>query len=67
MLRNVSLILITTLTSACQISQPVSGSAIDRLKAPAEAHAAALIGSDVGAMRVTGAALLERLGALAGW
>ena len=43
------------------------GSAIDRLKPDAAAHAQALAGQDVPAMRETGLTLLSRLGAYAGW
>jgi len=52
--------------SACNISVS-SGTAIDRLKPDAAAHARALAGDDVSYMRETGLTLLARLGAYAGW
>jgi hypothetical protein len=44
-----------------------NGTAIDRLKPDAAAHANALAGNDVTAMRETGLSLLSRLGAYANW
>lgn len=54
-----------TVLSACTTWQ--TSGAIDRLKPDAAAHAQALAGEDVPAMRETGLTLLARLGAYAGW
>ena len=50
---------------ACTTSP--SGTAIDRLKQPAAAHALALTGEDTAKMRETGLSLLAQLEAVAGW
>ena len=61
-----SALLMLSALSGCATLQPVSG-AVDRLKIPAQAHAAALAGENVPKMRETGLALLAQLGAYAGW
>jgi hypothetical protein len=45
----------------------IASSAVDRLKPDAAAHASALAGDDVPAMRETGLVLIARLSAFAGW
>jgi hypothetical protein len=54
-----------TVSAACTASQ--TGTAVDRLKAPAAAHARALAGEDMPRARETGLALLAQLEAYAGW
>jgi hypothetical protein len=44
-----------------------TGTAIDRLKPDAAAHAESLAGDDMAEARETGLSLLAKLGALAGW
>jgi hypothetical protein len=58
-------LLITSVSAGCTTS--ATNGAIDRLKPDAAAHAQALAGQDVPAMRETGLTLLSRLGAYAGW
>jgi hypothetical protein len=66
--RTLALILVTTIVlSACVASGTATGTAIDRIKPDAEAHARALTGDDMAEARETGLTLLARLGALAGW
>ena len=63
-----ALILVTTIVlSGCAASGTATGTAIDRLKPDAEAHARALTGDAMAEARETGLTLLARLGALAGW
>lgn len=52
--------------SGCATSKS-TGTAIDRLKPDAAAHASALAGDDMTEARKTGLTLLARLGALADW
>jgi len=57
----------TLYLTACEVPNGASGTAIDRLRAPAADHAAALGNHDVGMMRRTGLRLIEALQAYAGW
>lgn len=56
-----------TLTTLTGCGSSLNDTAVERLKEPAAAHAAALAGDDVPAMRSTGRALLAGLEAYAGW
>lgn len=53
------------ISSGCVSSQ--TATSVDRLRAPAAAHAIALAGDDMAAARITGRAFLAQLEALAGW
>ena len=53
------------ISSGCVSSQIATS--VDRLRAPAAAHAIALAGDDMAAARITGRAFLAQLEALAGW
>ena len=65
-MRTLGLALLTLIAlSGCATSP--SGTAVDRLKAPAAAHARALAGEDMPKARETGLALLAALEAAAGW
>lgn len=65
-MRTLALVLLTLTTLTGCATSP-SGTAVDRLKQPAAAHASALAGDDPVAMRSTGRALLSGLEAYAGW
>ncbi len=58
-------LLTLTMLSGCVSSE--GSTAVDRLKEPAAAHAEALAGEDIQAMRATGRDLLAQLAAYAGW
>jgi len=61
----VSALLMLTINAGCVSS--TTSTATDRLKHVAAAHASALAGDDVVAMRSTGRALLASLAALGDW
>lgn len=58
-------LLMLLMLPGCVISQ--TSTSVDRLRAPAAAHAYALAGDDMAEARRTGRALLAQLEALAGW
>ena len=68
-LTKLTLVAVLLTSSGCANLQGLdrNGTAIDRLKPDAAAHATALAGDDVALMRETGLTLLARLGAYAGW
>ena len=66
MMRILALALLTpTILLGC--APFTTSTAVDRLKAPAAAHAQALAGEDMAVARQTGRALLAQLAAYAGW
>lgn len=62
----VSALLTVSVGSGCANSV-TNGTALDRLRPDAAAHASALAGDDMERARETGLTLLARLGALAEW
>lgn len=65
LLRTYTLIAVISMVAGCV--NTTTSTATDRLKAPAAAHAGALAGDDLPAIRSTGRALLASLAALGDW
>lgn len=65
-MRQSALATLMMILTGCGIS-PQGPGPLNRLEAPARAHASALAADDVTAMRATGRTLLAQLKALANW